>query len=524
VHGQSLFTGCLIEGLTHGLRRRRSRVTTGSELGLYLQRRVSTYTSSRQTPAFGRFAFDDHGEISIPLLLEPEEAILGSMPWNEWSRDEGLQQRSDTDPVVIVESGPRNEWRGDEVLPAFSDTDPIAILQSARCDGLRREEPPVSVEDTEPALGDRSEAGSRTERSSMWLLKRGRYFDRKSRWITMGGAGAVLAVGLIHVFCRAPLQLGAAATPTRAGLVVERSADASALPEKAQPAGASPGPCSPGMVQVPAGTFVMGSPDGVRAAAERPKHPVKLAAYCIDVTEVTETAYTACVVAGGCTPAVRTVAWSDMSADEMKLFSRLCNGDDRADHPINCVDWSQAAAYCTWSGRRLPTEAEWEYAARGPAGQVYPWGTDPPSATRLNACGPECVAITKRNPSRARLTMYDARDPWETTAPVASFPADASPFGALDMAGNVWEWTADWYGGYAAAAVENPHGADEGTERVFRGGGWQTDDAYEARAAYRRSAEPTTRGVNIGFRCARGIEVSQSIRQGSLARGIAEFR
>jgi formylglycine-generating enzyme required for sulfatase activity len=188
----------------------------------------------------------------------------------------------------------------------------------------------------------------------------------------------------------------------------------------------------------------------------------------------------------------------------VKRLSRLCNREDRPDHPINCVDWAQATAYCKWAVKRLLTEAEWEYAARGPKGYPYPWGNDPPTATRLNACGTECEAMAKRELDVDWKTMYEASDAWETTAPVGSFPEGVSPFGALDMAGNVWEWTADWYGNYTDTAATNPQGANRGSFRVNRGGGWFSFARGDVRAASRYWRDPTVRTDTLGFRCARG--------------------
>jgi formylglycine-generating enzyme required for sulfatase activity len=224
---------------------------------------------------------------------------------------------------------------------------------------------------------------------------------------------------------------------------------------------------------------------------------VTLSAYCIDRTEVTVKAYGACIRAGRCT-----------AADEPAKtgWASLCNGKraDRQDHPVDCVDWNQARAYCAWAGRRLPSEAEWEYAARGTDGRPYPWGADVPSAQHLNACGSECVAMVKREMDVDWSSMYDRSDGWESTAPVGSFPAGASPFGALDLAGNVWEWTEDWYGRYQPGAGTDPRGAGTGTGRVVRGGGWGDTDAANVRVADRSWHDPSDRHINVGFRCARG--------------------
>jgi formylglycine-generating enzyme required for sulfatase activity len=262
--------------------------------------------------------------------------------------------------------------------------------------------------------------------------------------------------------------------------------------------------CPAGMVAVPAGKFRMGSPDGVGDASERPLHEVTLPAYCIDRTEVTVKDYATCVAAGRCSPAALTVNRSGYTPDKVARYSGLCNRADRADHPINCVDWSQAAAYCTWAGKRLPTEAEWEYAARGTDGRTYAWGNAAPTAGRLNACGPECVAMLRRDLDLPFTTKLAAVDRWETTAPVGSFAEGASPFGALDMTGNVWEWTADWYGPYTAAPAAGPRGPRAGSYRVLRGGSWINVDGPSVRAARREGTGPAVRDNEIGFRCARG--------------------
>ena len=247
------------------------------------------------------------------------------------------------------------------------------------------------------------------------------------------------------------------------------------------------------MVRVAGGTFLMGSPAGVGESDEHPQHPVTLTGYCMDRTEVTVGAYRKCVASGKC----KAAAQPGMEG--------LCNAarGDRQDHPVNCVDWSEANAYCMWAGKRLPSEAQWEYAARGSDGRTYPWGNEAPSAKRLNACGSECRLLGKRL-GKEWTVLYEESDGWDTTAPVGRFPAGASAFGAMDMAGNVLEWTGDWYGAYEVGASTNPTGAKEGTFRVSRGGGWVNVDASRVRAAFRLRGEPAVRGVILGFRCARG--------------------
>lgn len=251
------------------------------------------------------------------------------------------------------------------------------------------------------------------------------------------------------------------------------------------------GACPAGMVFVPAGTFTMGSPDGEGKDDERPAHPVKLQGYCLGGTEVTVASYRDCVHEKRgelqCTP---------------PRPQPSCNWTNpaRGQHPINCVDWTQADTYCKWAGGALPTEAQWEYAARGADGRKYPWGSEPPRNNRLNACGPECAGSHEN-----RQTMYDKPDKFVETAPVGSFPDGAGPFGALDLAGNVFEWVADWYAPYAASATpaQDPTGPATGGDKpvhVLRGATYYSGDPLMARGAARfpalGSGSPTA-----GFRC-----------------------
>jgi formylglycine-generating enzyme required for sulfatase activity len=247
--------------------------------------------------------------------------------------------------------------------------------------------------------------------------------------------------------------------------------------------------------------MIMGAKDASEDA--KTTHKVTLSSFCLDRTEVTTAAYQKCTDAGECEKAPQDVSYPGMSTTAKQRFSPLCNArrEGRENHPINCVDWLSASRFCEARKARLPTEAEWEYAARGSGQRTYPWGDDPPSAKRLNACGKECVGWGKLNDMDMK-PLYDEDDGFPATAPVGSFPDGKSSAGILDLAGNVWEWTADYYAPYTPDAVQNPKGPDSGTERVVRGGafnGWMAD---WAKPAYRYKSDPKTYNHAIGFRCA----------------------
>jgi serine/threonine protein kinase/formylglycine-generating enzyme required for sulfatase activity len=226
------------------------------------------------------------------------------------------------------------------------------------------------------------------------------------------------------------------------------------------------------MVFVPEGEFNMGSNNG--ESGEQPVHTVYLDAFWIDKTEVTNLMYEKCVSAGAC-----------QAPFSSKSFSRSTYyGDPQfADYPVIFMDWSKAQSYCQWAGGRLPSEAEWEKDARGTDGRTYPWGNDSPGKSLLNY----------------NMVVGD-------TTIVGNYLAGASPYGALDMAGNVWEWVNDWYGEtyYRDSPQSNPQGPSSGTYRVLRGGTWDSND-NGVRSADRSLFIPTNTDIHIGFRCSRSL-------------------
>jgi formylglycine-generating enzyme required for sulfatase activity len=263
-------------------------------------------------------------------------------------------------------------------------------------------------------------------------------------------------------------------------------------------------------IAIPGGTFVMGATSELQAAtielcreevgsrhadscrrelfeSEGPAKRVYLSPFAIDRVEVTVAAYRSCVRAGACAPAPLLVADPRFVASEL---------------PITSVTWYEASAYCRFTGGRLPSEAEWERAARGNDGRVWPWGNVPkPSAFnhgRFNGpddLGGNLTAIIRPDPSDGAAFL----------APVGSYPQGASSGGVLDLAGNAMEWTDDVYAAEPPqmSSTVNPRGPAAGPLRVLRGGSWRQPSFY-ARTTSREYSTPDTRSPEIGFRCARG--------------------
>lgn len=232
------------------------------------------------------------------------------------------------------------------------------------------------------------------------------------------------------------------------------------------------------MVYVPAGEFEMGS-EGADSN-QRPVHTVYLDAYWIGKYEVTNQQYAIFQNANG-NQTEGDVTW----LDEISGYARIQQSagswaaqSGYTDHPMVAVNWYGARAYCEWAGGRLPSEAEWDKAARGTDGRTYPWG--------------ESIG--------ANFANYGNLG--DTTS-VGSYPAGASPYGALDMAGNVWEWVQDWYdfNHYSDTEANNPTGPDAGKIKVVRGSSWVFNNVWYLTAAYRVWGNPSVSFGDFGIRC-----------------------
>ncbi len=291
-----------------------------------------------------------------------------------------------------------------------------------------------------------------------------------------------------------------------------KASDAKAGDAKAGDAkAAGTGPCPDGAVLVPGGKFYMGSDseDPILSKA-RPAHQVEIDAVCMDVHEITVAEYKTCVGAGSCKPAFRETWWPQGTTDEetwkkdKTVHMPMCNDGqpERQNHPINCVTWEQAVAYCTHAGGRLPSEAEWEYAARGSDGRVYPWGDEAPDPERSNSCDQRCKAWRDENGLPDYGMMFEADDGYAGTAPVGSYPKGRTQSGLEDMVGNVFEWTSDRVYDYGKDFQKNPQGPAEGTARVIRGGAFNSFKPTFADPAFRYSMDETAHTHGIGFRCA----------------------
>lgn len=309
--------------------------------------------------------------------------------------------------------------------------------------------------------------------------------NRSPKVMWMGAGVAALALASVWI------QYGRSSSPAPPMLTTLPTAEpqpvVSAVPPSApsassnnapSPGTASRGPCPLDMVQIKGGTFHMGLKPGAGTALERPEHPETVKTFCLDRTEVTVAAYKACHDKGQCTKACYFPDRCDEEVNE-------CNAGKagKENHPINCVDWRQAQTYCGSHGKRLPTEAEWELAARGLGGRTYPWGEDEPT-NQL------CWDGEGNDAGKGKR---------KGTCEVGRHPKGDTPEGVADLAGNVSEWVSDYLCPYDKSI------ACAKSARVERGGSWRINHPPFVRGANRSESGEGARYGGLGFRCARSL-------------------
>lgn len=237
------------------------------------------------------------------------------------------------------------------------------------------------------------------------------------------------------------------------------------------------------MVFIQGDTFEMGCDSAIdpicSSVPAEHKHKVEISSFYMDKYEVTTARYRECVNAGNCT---------------LPTMGGLMHYDDEGteNFPINGVNWNQAVAFCAAEGKRLPTSAEWEFAARGTDGRIYPWGNEEPT----------CDLAIKDKPNAGFLGCGTGN-----SKDVGSVPDGASPFGVMDMAGNVWEWTSDWFDEeyYFNSPEKDPQGPAIGELKITRGGDFLGRQGYEFRSTGRFPYYPTNPSPAIGFRCVKDV-------------------
>jgi formylglycine-generating enzyme required for sulfatase activity/transposase-like protein len=361
--------------------------------------------------------------------------------------------------------------------------------------------------------------GAEAARLPAWCLACGALF--------FSALGAVAALAYATADGRAAPSPVLAPAPEAAAPGPQPGADVHRVPEPAAGASAmsalpsvpssdlgSKAPnCPAHMVWIEGGQFTMGS-NSKRPALSlaRPAHVVRVDGFCLDMREVTVRRYTECSEAGDCAPAHQTAHFAaeagmvDESTESVASHGLLCNTGKRGfeEHPINCISHAAAAGFCQARGARLPTEAEWEFAARGSSSRSYPWGDAKPTRAHLNACGQECTRWHAERGVDADVheSMYLGSDGFAGTAPAGSFPLGATPEGVLDLVGNVFEWTAHGLYDYGRDERANPRGPSDSDSFVIRGGNFNSGLREFADPALRFGMHGESYSHGVGFRCA----------------------
>ncbi len=395
--------------------------------------------------------------------LELPEKKTGRIEPAAWTK-KAADDRQPGMPIGRTKPGKEDQV---ESFPRQPEPEQHSVIEPERSEGETRKSYP-DYPTPEPRDGVRKPAGGD------WREKIGSQQDKLPVTIAL----ALLAVLIIFLILRNPgltakpqptSMAQTTSTPTKTATPTRTAAPTrTALPTATPGIGSSVIREQDGMemVYVPAGVFEMGSDDG--RSDEKPVRQVYLDEYWIDKYEVSNAQYALCVAAGACFQPSSKKSWTRGSY----------YGNPEYDHyPVMHVSWNDAKNYCKWAGGELPTEAQWENAARGPDGRTYPWGNDSPDSSLAN---------------------YNKNE--GDTTKVGNYPAGASPYGALDMAGNLWEWVRDNYGAYQANELDNPTGAKEDGAKVIRGGSVYTYPRGIC-AAIRYSLNPASADGGVGFRC-----------------------
>lgn len=390
-------------------------------------------------------------------------------------------------------------WSALEIAASGSKAAEALSQTMAMPDSLRSAITPIQPAKTEPA-SRLLQAAVTVDPATLTPASTSAPEKKSSLGLVIGGVVAVALVGG-GAFMALKGKNGA---PTQA---TGTPAAPAAAPAVAAPAVAKADSCPGAMFKIPAGQFYMGSDDKSAQDNQKPAHNVALDGFCMDSTEVTVADYLKCSQTGACRRLKPEVGYKGMKPEEEKAFLPLCNieAEGREMHPMNCISWRDADTFCRKNDKRLPTEAEWEYATRGPDGRVFPWGDEKPTVSHLNACDTDCVKWSKEAGVGVLVLFEKDSDGYAATSPVGKYPKGDSRFGPKDVVGNVWEWVADFEGTYKAEEQKNPSGPASGEKKVIRGGAWNGAREEWLHPSFRFAAEPERRHPAIGFRCAKSF-------------------
>lgn len=323
-----------------------------------------------------------------------------------------------------------------------------------------------------------------------------RYSEGLRSWAQRSGAPASDERAAADPAATASASRVAATEPSGSAAPAAAARARAAATAAALPGGGAALP--PAAFRCPEGAALLARPETRDTAAQ---------VYCLDRFEVSAAAYAQCVSAGSCKAPRRESALPDVALRTgarrrvSAVLATQCNAGaaGRGQHPMNCVTFDEAESYCHWRGGRLPSDAEWTFAAEGVSGRGFPWGDAQPGPSLVNACGTECKSwyAAEHLPALFEGLMYQGHDGYAGTAPVGSFPGGSTPEGVADLVGNVAEWTAG-----SVEVYEGEPGADLVAARVVRGGDFNSNDASLEEPALRNYMNGSARDRSVGFRCA----------------------